>query len=237
MANPFFQFKQFTIRHDQCAMKVGTDGVLLGAWANTRCCSTILDAGTGTGLIALMLAQRCDACIDAIDIDADACRQAEGNIAASPFDGRIRVFHAELAQYAASCLVRYDLIISNPPYFIDSLKCPDGKRNTARHTDTLPLCSLIKDCRTLLSNTGRIALVLPFEQLDALLLLAGENGLCLVRQTNVIPIPGAAPKRLLIELSASPQPLPASENLLIEEARHQYSEAYKALTKDFYLKI
>ena len=124
MSNPFFQFKQFTIRHDKCAMKVGTDGVLLGAWAGTESCSRILDVGTGTGLIALMLAQRSKAVVDAIDIDADACLQAQENAESSLFAGRINVFHSDLADFAQASTHLYGLIVSNPPYFVDSLKCP-----------------------------------------------------------------------------------------------------------------
>ena len=116
MSNPFFQFKQFTIRHDKCAMKVGTDGVLLGAWAGTESCSRILDVGTGTGLIALMLAQRSKAVVDAIDIDADACLQAQENADSSLFAGRINVFHSDLADFAQASTHLYGLIVSNPPY-------------------------------------------------------------------------------------------------------------------------
>lgn len=237
MANSYFQFKQFTIRHDLCAMKVGTDGVLLGAWADVRCCRKILDIGTGTGLIALMLAQRCTAGADAIDIDTDACNQAVKNVADSPFAGRIRVIQADFASYAAGCTDKYDLIVSNPPYFIDSLKCPDGKRNLARHTDTLLLADLIKGSGKLLTTNGRIALILPFEQLHILLTIAKENQLYPCRRTDVLPLPGALPKRLLIELSLQQQIPPPSDTLVIEEARHQYTEAYTALTKDFYLKM
>ena len=125
MSNPFFQFKQFTIRHDKCAMKVGTDGVLLGAWAGTESCSRILDVGTGTGLIALMLTQRSKAVVDAIDIDADACLQAQENAESSLFAGRINVFHSDLADFAQASTHLYGLIVSNPPYFVDSLKCPN----------------------------------------------------------------------------------------------------------------
>ena len=144
MSNPFFQFKQFTIRHDKCAMKVGTDGVLLGAWAGTESCNRILDIGTGTGLIALMLAQRSKAAIDAIDIEADACLQAQENAESSLFAGRINVFHSDLVDFAQASTHLYDLIVSNPPYFVDSLKCPNLQRNTARHTDIC--CSTVANC-------------------------------------------------------------------------------------------
>ena len=131
-----FQFKQFTIHHDRCAMKVGTDGVLLGAWADVNNRQQILDVGTGTGLIALMLAQRSKAHIHAIDIDIDACLQARENITSSPFSQQVEVFHHALHEYRAICSIRYDLIVSNPPYFVNSLKCPNLQRNTACYNDT-----------------------------------------------------------------------------------------------------
>lgn len=238
MANPYFRFKRFTIRHDKCAMKVGTDAVLLGAWADTSHCRSILDIGTGTGIIALMLAQRSLAEIDAIDIDKEACVQATENVSASPFVGRIKVIHASCADFAASNRQkRYDLIISNPPYFINSLKCPDNKRTVARHTDTLLLSDLIREAVALLSPSGRIALVLPYERLEEVEELASTNHLYIGRQTDVIPIPGSPPKRLLVELSAAEENTKKRDTLTIEEARHQYTPEYIALTKEFYLKM
>lgn len=237
MANPYFKFKKFTVWHDKCAMKVGTDAVLLGAWVSTDHCTSILDIGTGTGIIALMLAQRSMTDIDAIDIDADACRQAEENAASSPFAERIKVIHQSCAGFAAESRKSYDLIVSNPPYFVNSLKCPDGKRTVARHTDSLPLAELVSASRSLLSPSGRIALVLPFEQLDELEAIARQNDLHISRQTDVIPIPDAQPKRLLVELSAPVEGIKNRNTLTIEEARHQYTPEYIELTKEFYLKM
>ena len=238
MANPYFQFKKFTIWHDKCAMKVGTDAVLLGAWVNLADCKNILDIGTGTGIIALMLAQRSTGDIDAIDIDNDACIQAEENVKASPFAERIRVIHAACSEFAGSVTrKKYDLIVSNPPYFINSLKCPDDKRSVARHTDSLPLSELVENACSLLSSSGRIALVLPYEQLEEVESIARKNSLFVSRQTDVIPVPGAHPKRLLIELSAVEADATNRDTLVIEESRHQYTPEYIALTKDFYLKM
>ncbi|WP_195374221.1 MULTISPECIES: methyltransferase [Parabacteroides] len=238
MANPYFRFKKFIIYHDKCAMKVGTDAVLLGAWAETTQCKNILDIGTGTGIIALMLAQRSSAEIDAIDIDKDAYIQATENAIASPFVERIKVIHSSCTDFVMSNpQKKYDLIVSNPPYFINSLKCPDNKRTVARHTDTLRLPDLIREVRTLLSPTGRIALVLPHEQLDEVRELASTNHLYIYRQTDVIPVPGAQPKRLLIELSVTEENIKKRDTLIIEEARHQYTPEYIALTKEFYLKM
>ena len=196
-------------------MKVGTDGVLLGAWASTERCQRILDVGTGTGLIALMLAQRSTAILDAIDIDSDACLQAQENIAKSPFANRIQVYQTSLSEYMPDENIKYDLIVSNPPYFIDSLKCPDTKRNLARHTDTLSL----------------------FEQRESLIDIAREESLSPSREAHVSPIPDAPPKRLLIELSATPVAKPKSSHLTLEIERHRYSEEFTAIAKDFYLKM
>ena len=238
MSNPFFQFKQFTIRHDKCAMKVGTDGVLLGAWTGIESCNRILDIGTGTGLIAMMLAQRSKAVIDAIDIDAEACLQAQENAESSPFAERIKIRHSALSDFAQTDTGLYDLIVSNPPYFVDSLKCPDQKRNTARHTDTLTLEDLLQASRKLLAPQGRIALILPYDQKERLTDCIRTQNLFLSKETSVIPVPGAEPKRLLAELTAEPPVFPTfSSQLTIEIARHQYTDEYVSLTKDFYLKM
>lgn len=218
-------------------MKVGTDGVLLGAWASVDSCSTILDVGTGTGLIALMLAQRSNALIDAIDIDRDAFLQATENVAASPFADRIRIYHSPFVDFAANTQHTYDLIVSNPPYFVQSLKSPDDKKNLARHTDTLPLSVLLFESKALLNANGRIAIILPAQLEKDVKHIADENALHILKTTEVIPTPDAPPKRLLVELSANASAPGISDSILIEEARHQYSPAYIALTKAFYLKM
>lgn len=235
MPNPYFTFKQFTIRHDRCAMKVGTDGVLLGAWTDLSHSRQILDIGTGTGLIALMLAQRCpEARITAIDIDTDAIGQAQENIQASPWKERVEAKLQNICTYTDSG--KFDTIVSNPPYFIDSLKCPDHQRNTARHTDTLDAGRLIRKVAELLTPDGRFSLILPAEQTDELISLAESHGLYPSRQTWVITRPGLMPKRILMEFRKTPATFHPDE-LVIELERHVYSEDYIALTKDFYLKM
>ena len=151
MPNPYFRFKKFTVYHDRCAMKVGTDGVLLGAWVNVSG-DNILDIGTGTGLISLMMAQRNEkAVIDAIDIDSDAVSQAKDNIGNSPFSNRINSWNASLQEFSSKVEKRYDVIVSNPPFFVQSLKSPNKERSVARHTDSLPVADLIKGGGCLLS--------------------------------------------------------------------------------------
>jgi tRNA1Val (adenine37-N6)-methyltransferase len=237
MPNDYFQFKQFNIQQDKCAMKVGTDGVLLGAWVSAESCNAILDVGTGTGLIALMLAQRSQARIDAIDIDGDAIGQASQNISSSVFAGRIQAYHISFEEYVIKACRKYDLIVSNPPYFADSLKSPNTKKNLARHTDTLPLSLLLSGSKPLLAPDGRIALILPCQRENELKETVGENKLHIIRKTEVIPLSNASPKRLLIELSANLSTNCLFDTLVIEEGRHQYTAGYIRLTKDFYLKM
>ena len=235
MSNPFFTFKQFTIRHDRCAMKVGTDGVLLGAWTDVSHSCRLLDIGTGTGLIALMLAPRCPkASITAIDIDAEAVEQAHENILSSPWKDRVEVLLQDICTFPAN--QQFDSIVSNPPYFIDSLKCPDSQRNTARHTDTLDAKRLLESVARLLSDNGRFSIILPAEQTDLLIQSAYTQGLYPSRQTAVITRPGLSPKRILMEFQKKKEAFHPDE-LIIELERHVYSEGYIALTKDFYLRM
>ena len=217
-------------------MKVGTDGVLLGAWAGVENAKTILDVGTGSGLIALMLAQRSHAAIDAIDINPEAYEQAVGNIRESVFSQRIQVYLSSLNEYTGNTTNRYDLIVSNPPYFVQSLRSPDNQRTVARHTDSLSLESLLTDSSRLLSPGGRIALILPADREDELNTLVENLSLSFLKKTYVIPIPGAPPKRILAEMTNTVPVKPSRcDDLLIEINRHQYSPEYKALTEAFYL--
>ena len=156
-----FTFKQFYIDHSRCAMKVGTDGTLIGAWFSANCNNCrILDIGTGTGLIAIMAAQRfSDAQIIGIDIDSDCIEQARENVAASPWSERISIIHSALQEFTSS--KGFDVIISNPPYFVDSLLSPDDKRSTARHTTSLSFSDLFDGVERLLAQDGTFALILP----------------------------------------------------------------------------
>jgi tRNA1Val (adenine37-N6)-methyltransferase len=236
MSKGSFRFKQFTIRQHLCAMKVGTDGVLLGAWADAPGCRYILDVGTGSGLIALMLAQRySQAAVDAIDIDEGACRQAMENVEASPFADRVRVMHRSLSAYVQSTGRAYDLVVCNPPFFTQSLKSPDAGRNFARHADSLPLEELVKDAKCLLSPAGKLALILPSGRENELRAIAVSNSLNVVRATQVISKEGAEPKRLLAELSPDFS-LPCRKDTLIIMSPSGYTQAYIQLTEEFYLR-
>ena len=232
-----FTFKQFHINHSRCAMKVGTDGTLLGAWVRlpdtTR---SILDIGTGSGLIAIMAAQRsAEAHITAIDIDADCVAQARLNAEASPWGNRISVQHTSLQEFATE--ERFDVIVSNPPYFIDSLTSPDAGRTTARHTATLPFEELVSGVKRLLTPDGHFSLILPTVEAERFI-SAARGILFLSRRCDVFPKPSAAVKRVMMEFSLSPQLPPLSEQLTIEsDTHHDYTPAYRALTQDFYLKM
>ena len=235
MGNPFFKFKKFTVYHDCCAMKVGTDGVLLGAWADVSHARRVLDVGTGTGLIALMVAQRCQqATIVAVDIDADAIKQATENVRNSPWSERIMPILEDVCTYASE--TSFDTIVSNPPYFIDSLKCPDIQRNLARHTDSLDLASLLGKVYELLTPDGRFSIILPADQHDVFVEIAEQKGLYPSRCTSVITRPGLPPKRFLMELCKAKKEV-QSDRLVVELDRHVYSEEFTDLVKDFYLKM
>jgi tRNA1Val (adenine37-N6)-methyltransferase len=217
-------------------MKVGSDGVLLGAWA-TPGGSRILDVGTGTGLIALMMAQRNrQAIVDAIDIDLKACLQASENAAASPFANRIYITRLSLADFALSAPNRYDLIISNPPYFKASLKSLDPRRAAARHDDNLPLEHLLRYSAALLAPEGRIALILPSSRDRELRGIAVSYGLKPIRATQVQSAQGESPKRILYEFSPEYTGKETRQTLAI---RHldSYTDEYRRLTADFYLKL
>ena len=239
MSSDCFRFKQFSVYHGGCAAKVGTDGVLLGAWAldvprdNVPC--TILDVGTGSGLIALMLAQRfADAKIDAIDIDPAAVNQAEENFARSPWSNRLRckqIAFQDLVQ--TGC--QYDVIVSNPPYFVDSLKNPDAQRRVARHTDTLSYKELLSTGAQLLTENGSLSLILPAESETAILAMAESVGLYPTRLVRVYSKPGKPVKRLMIELQKRKGSPCKQSQFYIESESSPRSDEYTALTKEFYL--
>ncbi len=236
--NNYFQFKQFRIIQERSAMKVGMDGVLVGAWTNTSGAERLLDIGTGTGLIALMMAQKnSSAKIDAIEIDPDAFWEAKLNVENSAWKDRISVEFSSFQEFADRTNNTYDLIVSNPPFFTNGLKAPKENRSQARHSDSLPMEILISGAVRLLNKNGRIALVLPVESLSEIEYLAKKNQLFISRLCRVKPNPLKPDFRILIEISKT-QKLFQEETLLIEfEKHHDYTPQYQELTKDFYLKF
>lgn len=236
MANPYFQFKKFVVRQDCCAMKVGTDGVLLGAWANVEGSVSVLDIGAGTGLLSLMVTQRSDAVVTAVEIDVAAAEQASENVSESIFKDRIHVLNISLQEYVKGCGRQFDFIISNPPYFKDSLKSPKGGRTMARHTDSLSFEELLEGVGRLLSDEGTFAMILPFQEKERFIELASRVGLFPKRLLDVCPTPDVQPKRFLAEFSKKKQDVEQHILVIESEGRHQYSEEYKRLTADFYLR-
>ncbi len=201
MANPGFRFKKFMIMHDQCAMKVGTDGVLLGAWVDVPATGAILDVGTGSGLIAIMCAQRTEAAVHGIEIDEKAYRQAEDNKNKCPWKNRISIWHDSLQHFTAVTTLQFDLIVSNPPYFRKSLKSPLKERTWARHDDKLDYESLLFYSSQLLRPDGRLAIILPAAESDRFKELAWLYCLHPLRMTLVRDCAGKEFSRCLAEYS------------------------------------
>lgn len=237
MANPYFKFKKFTVFHDRCAMKVGTDGVLLGAWASVGDVRNVLDIGVGSGVIALMLAQRNpSADVVGVDIDDAAIEQARENVRQSPWEDRITLFTADVRVFSRNETARFDAIVSNPPYFDEEVYCPDGQRNVARHTHGLSFADLLDSVKCLLAPGGIFSVVLPRNIFDTFVALAAERHLYVQRYTDVFTKPGVCPKRVLAEFGHDIVRAERKE-LYIEIAPRVYSDEYIALTKAFYLKM
>ncbi|MCL4482480.1 MAG: methyltransferase [Bacteroidetes bacterium] len=234
MGNPWFQFKKFRIEQENSALKVGTDGVLLGAWCEVANTKQILDVGTGTGLIALMLAQRSEAKIHAVEINGEACKDALNNFQKSPWAGRLKLYHADFNYFSQNSSSKYDLVVSNPPYFEKSLRSADPASALARHDTSLSFLQLITGSKKLLTENGRLAVVLPVGTLDDFRETARLAGFYLYRKTQVIPKTGKAPKRILLEFSVSVV-YPVVDELFIMQKQDKYSEKYVNLTKEFYL--
>ena len=238
MGNNFFRFKQFTVRQEAAAMKVCVDSVLLGSWADVGNADRILDVGTGTGLLALMSAQRNpDAVIDAVEIDESACRQALLNVAESPWSERINVISDDFRNYADNCSSRYDLIISNPPFFTASLKPIDEKRGMARHNDSLPHRDLAACSARLLTPCGLLTVTLPPIEAGLLINDAASYGLYVKRILHVQSLPSKPVYRMFVEFSKTAGD-GDEQFLCIEKAdRTDYTDEYKSLTREFYLKF
>jgi len=234
MGNSWFQFKQFRIEQEKSALKVGTDGVLLGAWCSVQGATRILDVGTGTGLIALMLAQRSEAEISAIEISEDACKDALNNFQKSPWADRMKLIQADFNHFSNDRSEYYDLVISNPPYFKRSLISANLAASMARHDISLSFIQLITGSKRLLTEKGRLAVILPVEMLDDFRETARFAGFYLCRKTMVIPKIGKAPKRVLLEFSVSAV-YPVVDELVILLEQDKYSDNYIELTKEFYL--
>ena len=234
-----FTFKQFHITDDHTAMKVGTDGVLLGAWAKGG--TRILDIGTGTGLIALMMAQRFpSAKIDAIEIDKDAYKDALFNVSQSPFSNRINIINSSVQDYKPYNEMQedglYDAIVCNPPYFINSLKNPLQQRTTARHTDTLSHQELIYHSKRLLKANGTLSVIIPSDNKDILEAEAIFNGLSILKTTNIKTKSSKPAKRCLIEFGKDTNAVCMIEEQVLNDDNGVRTMWYQNITQAFYIK-
>ncbi|WP_298238622.1 methyltransferase [uncultured Algibacter sp.] len=233
-----FKFKQFTINQDQCAMKIGTDGVLLGAWASVKDnLFSVLDIGAGTGLLSLMLAQRSHAeLIDAIEIDDNTYEQCVDNFEKSSWGDRLFCYHASLKEFVNEIEDKYDLIVCNPPFYSEDYKTDNEQRDLARFQDAMPFEHLLESVSKLLSKNGIFTVVIPFKEESHFSNLASNYKLFQNRKLHIKGNPTSEIKRSLIEFSFHESEI-ITESLIIETERHQYTEDYINLTKDFYLKM
>ena len=227
-----FKFKQFEIHQDRCAMKVGTDGVLLGAWALGG--KRILDIGSGTGLISLMMAQRYpEAQVVGIDLDAEACAEARENVAASPFADRVNIVDCRLQDYES--VEKFDAIVSNPPFFLNSLKNPDSKRSMARHADSLPFRELFRGVKLLLSDDGVFSAIVPVEVLEAFASEGYMHGFYLLRQCGIKTVERKRPKRYLLTFAKHRSMEMDDMVETIMDSEGNSSEWYAKITEEFYV--
>lgn len=229
-----FRFKHFNIEDEQCAMKVGTDGVLLGAWASVEDDALVLDVGTGTGIIALMVAQRNpNAKVVALDIAPDAVAQARYNIERSKWTNRVECICTDVSEYKSD--TKFDHIISNPPYFTEATHSPNRERDMARSVSSMPFEKLVESAERLLRRGGKLSVIMPTESASLFRRVAFER-LWLRRICSVRTLENDAPKRVLMEFELCDTPLmPRAEELIVQCCSGEYSADYRALTKDFYL--
>lgn len=229
-----FAFKKFIVHQQKAAMKVGTDGVLLGAWTNIPDgCKRILDIGTGTGLIALMMAQRSpSSSITGVEADESSAEQASENAGLSEWSPRIEIVHTKIQDYAPD--LKFDLIVSNPPYYDGTLICPNPERTQARHTVSLTFKELMASVERLITPQGRFSVIVPYESAYDLVV---SGRLHLTRRCDIRTKPSKAPKRTLLEFSPAFAGAPVFEELSISDSNGGYTDRYRLLTSDFYLKL
>ena len=237
MANTYFNFKQFTVHQEHASFKITTDSVLLGAWAQLDGAKNILDIGTGTGILALMAAQRTDAQIVALEPEPGSYMQAGLNITGSPWHERIKLVNTRVQDFFPAAGVLFDVIIINPPFFVDSLPNPDTGKAMARHSLTLGHRELLEAAIRLMTPSGTLQLVLPVNEAGMFTEMAASSGLHCRKRLNIRPTPSLPPARVLMMLGHNNQTVEEATIVIEKGGRHNYSEEYVSLTKDFYLKF
>ncbi|MDZ4664601.1 MAG: methyltransferase [Bacteroidota bacterium] len=236
MSNEVFEFKKFSIRQNKCAMKVGTDGVLLGAWVGVGDCKRVLDIGTGTGMIALMLAQKTPAYITALEINQSSFEQATENVRQSTYKNQINVVNTAFQEYWKASKEKFDLIVSNPPYFVDSLKSNDTTRSTARHADALPFNELIEGVNEILSEGGKFCVILPKKEAEFFCKLAEQKNLYLSKLLRVRNSPDKEEdKRHIMQFEFGKHHFTETSLYIRTGQPLEYSPEYKQLTTDYYI--
>jgi tRNA1Val (adenine37-N6)-methyltransferase len=233
-----FHFKKFSIDDSKAAMKIGTDAVLLGAWAPCGSETRILDIGTGSGILALMMAQRnADIIIDAVEINHEASALAELNVHLSPWPNQVHIFNTTIQEFSLANKHNYSLIICNPPFFTDSLKAPDKARNTARHNDALPVKDLLQCTSNLLTENGKAAFIIPADAYENWKVEAAKQNLYPTHTTWVKSSESHAPHRVMLAFSRSKAVEITDNEISIYSSKNMYSPEYMELTRDFYLKF
>jgi tRNA1Val (adenine37-N6)-methyltransferase len=233
-----FHFKQFSIDDSKAAMKIGTDAVLLGAWTPCNYGNRILDIGTGSGILTIMMAQRNpDVEIDAVEIDPDATAQAKLNAQLSPWNDRIHIFNLSVQEFSLAKMNSYNLIICNPPFFTNSLKAPDNKRNLARHNNSLPVEDLLESTSKMLTEDGKAVFIIPANTYETWKREAAKHQLFPDKITWVKSSPANAPHRVMVVFSRKNQDAIPEDEICIYSSEKIHSQAYKEITKDFYLKF
>lgn len=235
MANSYFQFKQFIIHQDQCAMKVGTDGVLLGSWVDIPENGKVLDVGCGTGILSLMIAQRSkNTIIEGIEIDPSAANQALENKNISKWSNQITIESANFFEWSKKGTNKYDLIICNPPFYNEGPKSSSISRDKARSNTMFKLSDFITTSKKIITHIGSIAIIIPFNQQADLNTYSLENSLYLKRICYLYPTPSKPCHRIMVQLSTIKSTIKEEHIIIESNGRHQYSEEYKNLTKEFY---
>ena len=230
-----FRFKQFSVQDENSAMKVGTDAVLLGAWMNPTNKKSVLDIGTGSGIIALMMAQTSDAKIEAIDVDYDSIQEAKMNFKNSPWSDNLVAIHSSLTNYVKQSKKKYDLILSNPPYFNKNLKSSSDRKNLSKHTLTLTHEELLSGVKNLISPDGTFVVIIPFDLMDSFKNIALIESLYCNKRLIIYPTPNKPANRIILEFSLNRAIQIKEDILTIRDESGNFTKQYKTLSQDFYL--